>query len=709
MRWRDNLPQSRRWWVSWLVFLFAVGVVLVFAGLLPAEGLDRADKVASVMSMMTGFAALLLSAVALWLGMRQSVQPVARARNGDNNSLDRAMAQLSAAVREQWANEAGLRQLRRPEPLRVRWSITGRPVAAQPAAVLGRTATGGRPTRLKLHGDIHGILDAFRQLPAHQLVVLGEPGAGKTVLAMLLTLGLLDTPRQHEPVPVLLAVSSWDPHAEHLHSWLARRLAEDYPVLASWGISGPEAAAQLIRAGRVMPVLDGLDEMPPALQHSAVDVLDDAVAAGGPLVVTCRGTEYQSAVVSSGRCLSRAAVVEIEPVAVGDTIAFLSQAGPADDRRWQPVFDHLRQHPDGPLAQTLSTPLMVHLARTACTRPGTVPADLCDPNRFSDRAAIEEYLLDAYLPSVYAVHPTPQISLERLFCKPSYPYPPVDAQRWLAFLATHLHRLDTRDLAWWAVDRAMPRLVYGLVVAVQSGIGVSLVFGAVAGPATGLIAGSSVGLFGGLVIGLRARATEMTQTTVRTPGRLKKFMGYFVGGFLFGAGSGLVVYLHAGLAVTVAMAIAAGVLASLALILIGGLRDWSVTAPAHEVASRSPKSLLRSIRTGAVVQTIVIGFGTAAGTGLGAGLVVRPSAGLIIGLGVGVAGAPAIALDTIWGRFFLARAWLSLRGRLPLRLMRFLDDAHQRGALRQSGAVYQFRHARLQDRLAATSTCQQLS
>jgi hypothetical protein len=38
---------------------------------------------------------------------------------------------------------------------------------------------------------------------------------------------------------------------------------------------------------------------------------------------------------------------------------------------------------------------------------------------------------------------------------------------------------------------------------------------------------------------------------------------------------------------------------------------------------------------------------------------------------------------------------------LPWQVMRFLDDAHHRGVLRQVGAVYQFRHAQLQDRLAS--------
>lgn len=44
----------------------------------------------------------------------------------------------------------------------------------------------------------------------------------------------------------------------------------------------------------------------------------------------------------------------------------------------------------------------------------------------------------------------------------------------------------------------------------------------------------------------------------------------------------------------------------------------------------------------------------------------------------------------------LARRWHT-----PVKLMAFLDDAHQRNVLRTVGPVYQFRHARIQDRLAA--------
>jgi hypothetical protein len=64
-------------------------------------------------------------------------------------------------------------------------------------------------------------------------------------------------------------------------------------------------------------------------------------------------------------------------------------------------------------------------------------------------------------------------------------------------------------------------------------------------------------------------------------------------------------------------------------------------------------------------------------------------------------GWPLIALAaTCWPYYSLARLRFALSGQLPWRLQAFLADAHRLGVLRQAGAVYQFRHANLQQRLA---------
>jgi hypothetical protein len=62
---------------------------------------------------------------------------------------------------------------------------------------------------------------------------------------------------------------------------------------------------------------------------------------------------------------------------------------------------------------------------------------------------------------------------------------------------------------------------------------------------------------------------------------------------------------------------------------------------------------------------------------------------------------PQLAHDHAWSRFVVARLWLAARGRTALRLMAFLDDAHRRSILRRVGPTYEFRHARLRERLAA--------
>ena len=87
--------------------------------------------------------------------------------------------------------------------------------------------------------------------------------------------------------------------------------------------------------------------------------------------------------------------------------------------------------------------------------------------------------------------------------------------------------------------------------------------------------------------------------------------------------------------------------------------------------------------------------------GLVGGLTVGPVDGLVGGLVFGILGGLTFGLfEHAWGAFVVTRCWLGMQRRLPWRVMAFLADAHQRGVLRQVGAVYQFRHVELQRHLA---------
>jgi len=102
----------------------------------------------------------------------------------------------------------------------------------------------------------------------------------------------------------------------------------------------------------------------------------------------------------------------------------------------------------------------------------------------------------------------------------------------------------------------------------------------------------------------------------------------------------------------------------------------------------------------------VIGLVLGGSIGLGLGFVwAKPMSGLAVGLVFGI--LYGLVFGLVWGLMFpqtwtasLAFAQLAMRWHTPARLLRFLDDARQRDVLRTVGPVYQFRHARLQDRLA---------
>jgi transcriptional regulator with XRE-family HTH domain len=658
--------------------------------------------------------------------------------------LGKASRELATAVVRQWTAEAVMRSLGRPEPIQLRWSMTRRTAAVASSALPRRDPRAGEPVPPNLHGGVPDLIAVFRQLPTRQLAVLGEPGAGKTALAVLLTLGLLASPEPGEPVPVLLPLSSWDPRKEHLYTWLARKLEEEYPGLGNAAAYGPHAAQRLVADEGVMPVLDGLDETPPELQAAVIDSIDLATAGGRPVVVTCRSTEYEQAVLRGGVILASATVVEVQPVDIECAARFLTARQHPGLSRWQRVVEHLRCHPREPLAQVMSTPLMVDLARTAYSGPVTDPAELTDAVRFPDRASLEEHLLDAFVPAAYPQQLPRLSSAAGIRPAALLQYEPEQARRWLTFLAQYLHSARTRDLAWWQLAKAIPQPTRGLIFAFPP----ALIF-AVAGELAG---GSRVGIVYGVVFGLAGFAANSLgrrpgplRVELRFRGTAARFLGRFAVGLVIGVALGLGWSLSRGLVLML------GLVFGLAL----GVHVWLDT-PADASRVSSPLTVLKQERIAALSYTLtfalsmgtfyvvadtftngstyvpVLGGSFDIGLALVTGVVVAPLArlafgrpggvayglaavvagglvfphastlfgGLLAGTVFGIAVGLAIFLSRAWGWFILTRVWLAMRRKTPLRLMRFLADAHRRAVLRQVGAVYQFRHARLQDNLA---------
>jgi len=691
-----NIDQirSRRLWVAGVFAVIAFVGLLLFFGWGPDSRLARFDSLSSIGGLVVAVASLVISARSLTLAVREpAADPAVQ--------LQRALEDLAAQVDRQWQDELSMRGIGHLDPIRLRWSATDRPVMPPPAEVVGADRLPPAParvTRLRLAGDIDTVTHTLARLPSRQLVVIGAPGAGKSTLAILLTLGLLARRQPTDAVPVLLTMTGWDPAREHLHGWLAQRLAQAYPALGSRGRYHPDTAMRLVDRGLVLPVLDGLDEIPEPLQAAALTALTAAVGRDRPLVLTSRAEQYQDAVRRAGAPLARAAVVEIEPVTAADAAAYLS-AGQAGGHvggaaRWRPVLAHLAAFPDGALARTLCTPLMVHLARVAYQAPDSDPARLL---ALTDPETVTAHLLHAYLPAVYArpAPPPPHPDHPARRTPRSYPLP--QARQWLAFLAAHLTQQQATDLAWWRLRDAVPhfRLGFGLVSGLAAGPVFGIVFGLMSGLGTGLVAGLAGGLSTALMYALLVGSVGGRSAPQRTQVNVNQ-LAVGVMNVLIAGGLGLVLGFGVGLVAGWQDALTGGLVLGVMFGLMAAVTygtEVMLGAPVSLAQAVTPGSTLASDRrvSGVILAAVALMWGVPVGNedGLAVGLVVGPAAGLL-----------AASSSAAWPAFVVSRALLAVRGRTPYDLMRFLDDAHHRGVLRQTGAVYQFRHARLQQHLA---------
>ncbi|MBB4962717.1 energy-coupling factor transporter ATP-binding protein EcfA2 [Saccharothrix violaceirubra] len=628
----------------------AVLVGCVLAALLTAAGLFVTDYGIDpdlwLVAVAAGFL-LLLAALDPWVHRRRA----AGLSTGDQ--LAAAARDLVVALKAQWIEESRSRGLD-DAPLDLHWS------SPDGSAPPGR-------------GD--AVVGAFERQPDHRLVLLGEPGAGKSTTALMLTLGLLDR-HTAGPVPILLPLSTWDPDVEDVRTWLTRRLYEDHPALRNTELYGSYAAELLVEQRLVLPILDGFDQV--ARHPGALERINRAFPPSTPLVLTSRTDGF------AGCHVPGAGVVELHPLDHEEIAGYLrAHADPVIAARWEPIFLHLRAEPDDRLADALSTPLAVWLAGTVYA--DGEPSELLDRARFPDRASVEDHLVDMLVTTAFGDRAVAH------HARASQVWSRADAHRWLTFLARELHGRGVRELAWWELRRSVGRqwlaVLGALVLGTIGGFGVAWLMAYAStpklAPITGLAAGIAVAVAALRASGRRSPKPKpgIWRSLVVVSGVLGLAVG-LVFGALYGPSAGLVVGL--GLAVASALRFALA-------------DNAELTHPS------SPKWTMARDRIAVLTGSLVLSvtFGTAGGLVFGAHQSGMVGLGLACGLLLGFA---LSVLHLRWWWFTVARVWLALRRKVPWELMVFLDDARKLGVLRQSGACYQFRHALVQDRLAGPRT-----
>ena len=127
-----------------------------------------------------------------------------------------------------------------------------------------------------------------RSINCRNLLILGEPGSGKTITLISLAKILLERAEQdtEQALPVIFNLSSWNPQQTSLEDWLTHELTMKYQVPTQVGLSW-------IHEDRLLLLLDGLDEMQSRHRNRCIDQINrfrQEHCVG--IIVTCRTNDY---------------------------------------------------------------------------------------------------------------------------------------------------------------------------------------------------------------------------------------------------------------------------------------------------------------------------------------------------------------------------------------------------------------------------------
>ncbi|HEY4035307.1 MAG TPA: helix-turn-helix domain-containing protein [Ktedonobacteraceae bacterium] len=185
-----------------------------------------------------------------------------------------------------------------------------------------------------------------------ELLILGEPGAGKTSLLLELARDLLDRAEydQSHPIPVIFPLSSWAIKQPPLADWLAEELHTKYRVPLKIG-------QEWIETNHLLVLLDGLDEVTEVARSACIKAINAYQQAHGlvPIVVCCRRGEY---FMQATRVALRRAVL-VQPLTGQQIDKCLCGAG----EQLEAVRKALDADPE--LQEMVKTPLMLSIVSLA--------------------------------------------------------------------------------------------------------------------------------------------------------------------------------------------------------------------------------------------------------------------------------------------------------------------------------------------------------
>lgn len=239
------------------------------------------------------------------------------------------------------------------------------------------------------------------------LLIMGEPGAGKTTTLLQLVSALLQRAELEEaqPIPVVFGLASWQ-EGQGLGAWMVGELANNYEVPRTLG-------QRWLADGTLLPLLDGLDEVDAARREACAQAINDFRQKRPSLatVVTCRSQDYQA--LATDLLLARAVV--LQPLSPAQIDQYLAGVG----KRLAGLRAALQN--DATLRELAQSPLMLSIMTLAYYR---MPADVAIT--LGDREGSRKLLFDVYVERMARYRGGEQL------------YDPQDTIRWLGWLARQM-------------------------------------------------------------------------------------------------------------------------------------------------------------------------------------------------------------------------------------------------------------------------------
>jgi hypothetical protein len=522
------------------------------------------------------------------------------------------------------------------------------------------------------------------------LLILGAPGAGKTIALLQLAQRLIERCEQNLklPMPVVFNLSSWAKDQKSIFDWLVDELREKYQV--------PKLLSEpWIQQQQLILLLDGLDEVKEKYRNDCVNALNEFIGLfpQTEVAVCSRVRDYEALSerlqISSALCL--------QPLSSEQVYQFLDIiGGPLTGLKTL-----LKR--DMELEKFAQTPLILNFMSVAYQ--GWSVEELIP--KLSSTTDRQKHLFDTYIDYRLKRGSASEYSKDKVLY-------------WLSWLAS---RMVQEKQTIFLIEKMQPSWLqnqseirnYRIRTFLVSGLSAGLIigmFGELFHDRLGFFGGFGLigGLFGGLIVGIItvlpkeiSPLEKLSWSWQRAKSKLVRefFVGLFVGliaGLIFGIiyalingpvqFGGLFVGLIFGLVLGLIFGLSAGLIFGLGSGL-GGFTIEKQTVPNQGIRN----SLINCLIVGLIVELI---FGLVV---LGLNLYGFPDLfvifGLIFGLSAGMRYGGAAVIQ-----HFTLRQMLRKKGYIPKDYVKFLDYASDRLLMKKIGGGYVFFHRMLLEHLA---------